>query len=71
MRKKIAIEGMSCGHCVKRVKDALLELEGLISADIDLDTQTAVIDSTGEVSDEKIKFALDDVGYEAISIEIL
>lgn len=71
MSKKITIEGMSCGHCVKRVKDALLELEGIISADIDLDTQTAVIDSTGEVSDEKIKFALDDVGYEVISIEIL
>lgn len=67
MKKKLLIEGMSCGHCVKHVKEALSELEGVSSVDVDLASKSAVLE--GEVSEEKIKFAVEDAGYEVVSIE--
>lgn len=64
--KKVVIEGMSCGHCVKHVKDALLEVNGVSSVEVDLGSKTATIE--GEVSDLEIKEAIEDVGYEVVSI---
>lgn len=67
MKKKLLIEGMSCGHCVKHVKEALSELEGVSSVDVDLASKSAVLE--GEVSEEKIRLAVEDAGYEVVSIE--
>lgn len=64
--KKVIIEGMSCGHCVGHVKEALIEVEGVTSVDVDLASKTAVIE--GEISDDKIKEVIDEVGYEVVSI---
>ncbi len=36
MKKKLYIEGMSCDHCVKHVKDALSEIPGISSVEVDL-----------------------------------
>jgi copper chaperone len=69
MTKKILIEGMSCGHCVNHVKEALSELNGVTSVDVNLAAKTAVIEASGEVKDEDIKFAIDDAGYEVVGIE--
>ena len=69
MKTKILIEGMSCAHCVNHVTEALKELAGVNSAEVNLDTKTAIIETTSEVKDEDIKFAVDDAGYEVIKIE--
>lgn len=69
MKKKILVEGMSCGHCVNHVKEALVELKGVTNADVDLTSKTAVIEASEEVTDEAIKFAIDDAGYEVVGIE--
>lgn len=71
MKKKILIEGMSCEHCVKHVKEALSELSGVISATVNLAAKTAVIETAGDVDDETIKSTIDDVGYEVVKIEVL
>lgn len=71
MTKKILIEGMSCGHCVNHVKEALSELNGVTSVDVNLAAKTAVIETSAEVKDEDIKFAIDDAGYEVVGIEAL
>ncbi|MFU0825420.1 heavy-metal-associated domain-containing protein [Clostridium sp.] len=71
MKKKILIEGMSCGHCVNHVKEALSELSGVTSVDVNLDSKSAVIEATVAVDDEDIKFAIDDAGYEVVGIEEL
>lgn len=71
MKKKIIVEGMSCGHCVNHVKEALVELKGVKSVDVDLDSKTAVIDAEGEVKDDDIKFSIEDAGYEVVTIETL
>ncbi|KOA21210.1 copper chaperone CopZ [Clostridium homopropionicum DSM 5847] len=71
MKKKILIEGMSCGHCVKHVKDALSELNGVTNVDVNLDSKTAILESNLDVKDEEIKFAVDDAGYDVVGIENL
>ncbi|QGU95990.1 copper ion binding protein [Clostridium bovifaecis] len=71
MKKKILVEGMSCGHCVNHVKEALSELNGVTSVEVNLDSKSAIIESAIDVSDEDIKFAVDDAGYEVTGIEIL
>ncbi|GAA4654994.1 copper ion binding protein [Anaerocolumna aminovalerica] len=71
MKKKIAIEGMSCQHCVSHVKEALSELNGVTSVEVNLEGKSAVLEASGEVKDEDIKFAVDDAGYEVVNIENL
>ena len=71
MKKKILIEGMSCGHCVSHVKEALSDLNGVNSVDVNLDSKTAIIEASTDVKDEDIKFAIDDAGYEVVRIEEL
>lgn len=71
MKKKILIEGMSCGHCVKHVKEALSELNGVTSVDVNLDGKYAILDAKNDVKDEEIKLAIDDAGYEVVKIEVL
>lgn len=71
MKKKILVEGMSCGHCVNHVKEALNELIGVTSVDVKLDTKTALIEASEDVKDEDIKFAIEDAGYEVVGIEEL
>lgn len=71
MKKKILVEGMSCGHCVNHVKEALSELKGVTSVDVNLEGKTAVIESSIDVKNEDIKSAIDDAGYEVAGIQDL
>lgn len=65
--KKIIINGMSCGHCVNHVKEALMEIQGVEEVKVDLETKIAEI--SGDVADSVIKEAIEEVGYEVVSIE--
>lgn len=65
MAKKVLIEGMMCQNCVKHVSNALNGLPG-VTAQVDLDTKTATV--TGEVTDEAIKAAVTEAGYEVTGI---
>ncbi len=67
MGKKIKIEGMSCGHCVARVKAALSALPGVTRADVDLASKTATVEGA-DVPDDELKAAVADAGYEVTSI---
>lgn len=67
MKRIIKIDGMSCMHCVAHVKEALEVLEGIETVEVLLDQHCAII--TGEASEEAIKAAIDDAGYDVIAIE--
>lgn len=69
MKKKISISGMSCEHCVKHVSTALQELSGVTKVEISLAAKSAVIEASADISDEVIKTAIDDAGYEVTGIE--
>lgn len=72
MKKKILIEGISCGKCVKHVNEALEELKGVEVLDITLETNSTKFDLTNSnVSDKDIKAILDEYGYKVVGIEVL
>lgn len=68
MEKTILIEGMSCGHCVKAVEEALKELDGVKSVVVDLEGKKAVVEGDN-LDDNKIKEAIDEAGYEVTQIK--
>ncbi|NLO70630.1 MAG: heavy-metal-associated domain-containing protein [Porphyromonadaceae bacterium] len=63
MEKTIIINGMSCRHCVARVEKALNRIDG-VEAKVDLATRTANLNLSKPVSDDVIREAMDNVGYE-------
>ena len=65
MQKTIHVEGMMCQHCVKHVKDALEKLDGVASADVDLESKTAVANLAADVADDVLLSAITEEGYEA------
>lgn len=67
MAKKLFIEGMSCAHCVKHVTNALNDLDGITRVVVDLASKTAVVE--GNASDNDMKAAIEDAGYEVVKIE--
>lgn len=69
MRKIIKIKGMTCGHCSARVEKMLLNVEGITDAVVDLAGENAIIKAEEEVTDEAIREAVDDAGYEVIDIQ--
>ncbi|MBQ3645786.1 MAG: heavy-metal-associated domain-containing protein [Synergistaceae bacterium] len=69
MKKLIHIEGMGCQNCVKHVKEALEGLDGVNSADVSLEKNSAVVTLSKDISDEAIKNAIDEAGYDVTKIE--
>ena len=71
IKKMMKIEGMTCEHCVRRVKNALEEIIGLSNVEVDLDAKVATFDATDDVKDSDIKYAVEEVGYEVVNVEIV
>lgn len=69
MKTIIKIEGMTCGHCKARVEKTLAELPGVMSAEVDLEAKTATVESTVGLLESIVTEAIDDAGYDVISIE--
>lgn len=65
--KIMKIEGMTCGHCSGRVEKALNALEG-VSAKVDLAAKTATISHSKNVTDEILRNAVENAGYEVVEI---
>ena len=68
MEKTIEIEGMMCTNCVKHVTKALNALEG-VKAEVSLEKKNAVVIFENEVSDERLREAVEEEGYKVISIK--
>ena len=68
MKKKILVEGMSCGHCVNHVSEALKEI-GATGVEVSLERKLATAEVADDVTDETIKAAIEDAGYDVVGIE--
>ena len=66
MQKTLKIEGMMCTHCSGRVKKALEELPGVISAEVSHESGTAVVTMSAPVDDATLKKAVEDQGYQVV-----
>ena len=68
MEKTMKIEGMMCGHCESRVKSTLEGLPGVAEAKVSHENGTAQITLSAEVSDDKLRAAVEEQGYKVISV---
>ncbi len=67
MKKIIEINGMSCGHCQARVEKVLNEIDG-VNAKVELKKNRAIVNLSKEVSDQTLKDAVMEAGYEVGSV---
>ena len=58
----IRVEGMSCMHCVMRVKKAVESLKGILSSDVQIGLVKVTFDETA-VKKEDIEEAITTAGY--------
>ena len=66
-RRELALGGLHCMKCVARVKAALEALRG-VAADVTLDPQRAVVRMDREVPDEALRKAVEDQGFQVVSV---
>lgn len=66
MTKTLNIKGMMCPHCEGTVKNALEEIDGVISAEVSHEAGTAIVTLRFDVSESILKKAVTDKGYEVL-----
>jgi len=62
MKKRIMIDGMSCGHCAGRISEALLSICGVSEVEVSVETKSAVVELAHEVKTGKFIEAIDNIG---------
>ena len=67
VNKTIHIYGMMCTHCTGRVEKALNDLPG-VEATVDLDSKSAAVTCTPDVSDDTLRQAVEDAGYHVTDV---
>jgi Cu+-exporting ATPase len=67
--KNIQIEGMTCNHCVMRVKKALEAVPGIKFADVALEEKKAEVTLDREVENNLLMRAIEEAGYSVTGIE--
>lgn len=70
MVKVMAINGMMCMHCQQNVEKTLMGIENVVDAVVNLEEKTATVTMEQEVSDEILKTAVENAGYEVVGIAV-
>ena len=64
MEKELKVNGMSCEHCVKRVKTAVEGIDGVSSVSVSLNSGAVKYSAEKDVAKEVIE-KIKEAGYEA------
>ena len=64
--RSYTVTGMTCGHCVMSVREEVSEVPGVAGVDVDLASGRLTVSGDG-FSDDAVKAAVADAGYEAAS----
>lgn len=62
----VAVQGMTCGHCVKAVTEEVSAIPGVTDVTVDLvngGTSTVTITAAAPVTDDAIAAAIEEAGY--------
>lgn len=70
MKKIISVSGMHCAHCAKAVEEALISIEGITKAKVDLQKENVTASMKKDVDDKLIIEAINQKGFEAGEITI-
>lgn len=69
MKKIVHVNGMMCGHCKASVEKALNKVEGVSSAEVDLDKKIATVTLAKDVDNSVLMEAVNAADFEAVSVE--
>lgn len=58
------VQGMTCGHCENAVRTEVAKLEGVTTLAVSAADGILRIESTAELSDEAVRAAVEEAGYE-------
>ncbi len=61
-----AVAGMTCSHCVASVHEEVSEVAGVEAVDVDLRSGRLTVTGS-DVSDDSVRRAVADAGYEVVS----
>ncbi|CQD07797.1 heavy metal transport/detoxification protein [Mycobacterium europaeum] len=62
------VDGMTCAHCEAAVKDEVGRIPGVEHVDVSADTGRLVVTSSVPIDATAILGAVDEAGYEAVSV---
>ena len=60
------VTGMTCGHCVRSVKDEVQRIDGVSRVEVDLTTGVLTVESQGRIDDEVVTAAVEEAGYQVL-----
>ena len=66
MKVKYELEGMSCGGCVRNVKQSLLQIPDITDADVQLNPQTVVLTMNRSITLDELQAQLEKSGHYTI-----
>ncbi len=61
------VQGMTCGHCVSSVTEEVGLIDGVQKVDVDLASGLVTVTSEGELSEEAVRAAVTEAGYQLAS----
>ena len=68
MSRVLKVPDMSCGHCKATVEKALLTVEGVERATVDLEAKTVSVDHADSVSEDTLRSAVTQAGYSVTEV---
>ena len=71
MKKQLKVEGMMCQNCVKHVTKALEGVPGATDVQVSLEEKQATVTVPEMTSDDVLKAAVEEAGYEVTEIRDL
>lgn len=70
MKRKLAIEGMKCNHCVSNIKEVLTEdITGVEVLEVSLEEKYAVVNMDDNVDIEQVRALIEDLGFNLVNVE--
>jgi copper chaperone len=69
MKMNLKVEGMSCQHCVMAASQALFAVEGVEGVQIRLESKAVEVTGSN-LSEEAIKDAIYEAGYDVVEVEV-
>ncbi len=61
------VKGMTCGHCVSAVTSEVSAIAGVSDVQVDLETGTVTVTADQPLSEDTVREAVDEAGYELVS----
>ena len=62
----ITVQGMTCGNCVKHVKEAISELAGVSNVEIELEGGKVTIESAAALDSAVVSEVVTEAGYTVV-----